>query len=145
MTHETKNGQIIMIAKMEDSHLKNTVKLHIKTIKDAKELLSGSTEIKIQQALYDQASLNIEKKLLQSISKSRESLPVYLMECMIRGIDFKEELRDIFDRNPNKISVHEIALNLFQKEIQKNPNILQIDEIEYEHKDAIHDIEDFPF
>lgn len=121
MTHQTEDGKIIIIALMDDIHLKNTVRLHLKKIKEAKSMLSSKSEIKIQETLYGIKNSAIEKKMIQQINQSRQALPIYIMECMIRGIDFKEELNKAFDRS--LIKEKEKILTLFQQEIDKDPKI----------------------
>lgn len=125
MTHETKDGRILMIANMESSHLKNTVKMLLRNINEAKEALNGmnGNNVKVFGALYGQKTQGLEQRMLNQIEKNRQLLPYYIMECMIRGIDFKEELCKTFDRPVNQMEVKNPLFDLFQKELDKTPQI----------------------
>lgn len=128
MTHETKDGRILMIANMESSHLKNTVKMLLRNINEAKDALNGmnGNNVKVFGALYGQKTQGLEQRMLNQIQKNRQLLPDYIMECMIRGIDFKEELCNTFDRPVNQMEVKNPLFDLFQKEMEKTPVVEEL-------------------
>jgi hypothetical protein len=125
MTHESKDGRVLLLANMDENHLKNTVKMHLKNIQEAKETLKNSGNLKVFGALYDQKVEDIEGKMLRQINHSARALPEYIMECAIRGFDFRRELAAAFDRPLNAMEPRNRYLDLFQAEMDKTPNILE--------------------
>lgn len=128
MTHETKDGRILMIANMESSHLKNTVKMLLRNINEAKEALNGmnGSNVKVFGALYGQKTQGLEQRMLNQIEKNRQLLPDYIMECMIRGIDFREELAKTFDRPINQMEPKNPLFDLFQRDLEKTPSVQKL-------------------
>jgi hypothetical protein len=130
MTHQTSDGKIILIANLEDSHLKNIVNLHIIRIKQAKEILSQGATFKIQEALLNHSSSNLEAKMLKQIKVAAAALPAYIMECAIRGIDYSKELQNAFDRTKINNSLSNPFLQFIKEEEAKTPEILEYEPVE---------------
>lgn len=125
MTHEAKDGRVLLLANMDENHLKNTVRSHLRKIREAKETLANTGGLKVFGALYSQKVGDIEGKMLRQINQSARMLPDYIMECMIRGINFREELANAFDRPLNAMEPRNRFFDLFQAEIDKIPKVLE--------------------
>lgn len=124
MTHESKDGRVLLLANMDENHLKNTVRSHLRKIREAKETLANTGGLKVFGAFYGQKVGDIEGKMLRQINQSARMLPDYIMECMIRGIEFREELANAFDRPLNAMEPRNPFFDLFQMEIDKTPKVL---------------------
>jgi hypothetical protein len=92
---------------MSDGHLKNHINLLLNNAEACKRLIQlGSGEETVTEMIYgisrkqqvNQAKLKI--KLIYS------KAPAYIMEGVIRGMDYSERLREVFDRNKEQVSLN---------------------------------------
>ena len=97
--HRTNGGQEIVVSSMEDSHLINTVNMHLKKIDDAKQMLSANVGNSFQAVLYDVDYAKIMRKAKKQIQACTAKLYPYLAECMLRGINLTAELQKTFERS----------------------------------------------
>lgn len=105
--HVTIEGKEMMICEMSDGHLKNHINLLLNNAEACKRLIQlGSGEETVTEMIYgisrkqqvNQAKLKI--KLIYS------KAPAYIMEGVIRGMDYSERLREVFDRNKEQVSLN---------------------------------------
>lgn len=96
--HKTFEGDEMYIAEMDDSHLKNTIDLHILNFKKAAKALNKKDTNTINGILYKNVGMTAEKAKWH-INDISEKLPAYIMEAVIRGIDYSKQLQEIFGRS----------------------------------------------
>lgn len=98
-THITAEGQKIFISQMDTNHLLNTIKLILKHIKDANEMVSGIS-IKWNMDLYiagiDEETVKRNAKHI--MMQAHEKLWKYIIEAVIRGENLTTEFREVFGR-----------------------------------------------
>jgi len=98
--HTTKEGDVIAIVSMEDSHLLNTINLLLRNTKAAKQYLENPTkENSVVGILYGLDSVSTRKKAEKIIQYSYEVLPRYLIVVITRGLytpELLSEIRDVF-------------------------------------------------
>lgn len=83
--HKTKDGQIIYISEMEDSHLINTIKLKIRQINQLKSIVNGQSENSIKAAIYGLNYQLSKEKAKESLYEMIGSLGCYVAETVVRG------------------------------------------------------------
>ena len=93
-THTTKEGREILIASMEDSHLRNMVNLLLDELVKCKQALTLKVEDldEWQSALMDVNPKKLKNQAKQRLNGLIDKLEPYMFECMIRGIYFTDEL-----------------------------------------------------
>lgn len=97
--HNTRDGQQLFISMMEDDHLKNTITLYLGKLKGYKELLDAKINISpIKMAMYGIDTQNMVSQAKTKIKSCCTRLYPYLAEAMLRGIDYKTQLQEIFER-----------------------------------------------
>lgn len=100
MIHKTKDGKMILISQMEDSHLKNTIDLFIKQIKECQSIMDD--EVKHKSNLdYITSGLdmrNSKDRAESTLKKILHTIPYYVYEATIRGINYTEQLQDMYSR-----------------------------------------------
>ena len=91
--HRTKNGEQLYISQMDDNHLKNTVKLMLKNINDAKKLANQEVPMsKFQKAMYKTESTTFLHKIDQ-IDKIRDVIMRELGQKFgVEDIPFPDDL-----------------------------------------------------
>lgn len=108
MEHKTKNWEILLIAEMEDEHLKNTIDLIIKNIENYFNMLKNKEELDINNIIYWRRNFT-KAELKNFIKNSSERLVFYIFEAQIRWYDYSEKLQKVFWRN-GKIEQNYISL-----------------------------------
>ena len=109
MYHITKDWTRMLISQMENNHLENTIKLLIKNIKNAYEVLNNWSPFKWVEAIsMNIDSDNIKYRAKEYIKNNMEKLPYYIFEAQIRWMDFSELLQDLVWRK-NKMDITEIT------------------------------------
>jgi hypothetical protein len=104
-THETKDGKVMMICEMRTDHLKNTVNMHLDKLKAAKEALDNNPNVSnFEKKLYGFDQKRNQETAEKIIEKTMAKLPAYLMECMVRGIDYGPQLRAILKRTTCEVT-----------------------------------------
>jgi len=96
--HTTKDGSKLFISEMENSHLENTIRLMLAKVDEAKRMLyNKSSENKFKSALYSIPEVK-DRDLKEFILKYTTMLAPYIMEAMLRGINFTPELQLAYER-----------------------------------------------
>lgn len=91
--HRTKDGNVMLIAEMTDSHLKNTIKLFIRKMMEVRHACATQPELgPMERAMYgiSEADPTEGGRLLRVIT---QKLYPYLAELFLRGIDEDSEIR----------------------------------------------------
>lgn len=103
--HTTEDGRSIFVSEMPDQHLKNTVNVLINNAQAMKALIKGGagpeTITEIIHGVSRKQQIGVAREKVKSIYVN---LAPYIMECMIRGIDFSKELADAFERDKSAIN-----------------------------------------
>jgi hypothetical protein len=98
--HTTKEGDVIAIVSMEDTHLLNTINLLLRNTRAAKQYLENPTKKNsVVGILYGLDSVSTRKKAEKIIQYSYEVLPRYLIVVITRGLytpELLSEIRDVF-------------------------------------------------
>ena len=114
LTHTTKEGQTLMIAEMDNNHLKNTVTMILKGVEMAKEVLKGKELDPFKKALYSSRTPAMSKTQAKKIiATAPENVSPYILECVIRGIDFSVEIRKTFDRTYEKEKFPDLEIDKY--------------------------------
>jgi hypothetical protein len=83
--HMTKEGNVLLVAEMEDSHLENLIAMFLVKIIKNKRMINGQALDPYQAALY-----NIPKHSAESLAKENRELIgrlyPYLAEAYLRGL-----------------------------------------------------------
>jgi hypothetical protein len=99
MNHITKEGVVMNIAEMEDTHLVNTISMIIRTLGQAKNVIETPKTKAFESVLYDE---KLDTKKAERIIKSHEiKLGVYILEANVRTLDITvpmKEYREIIGR-----------------------------------------------
>ena len=94
-THVTAEGRRMPIVSMDDSHLTNTINMHIKNIKNASVILESWAHITwVTGVIYGYGEEEMKEDAERAIRKSYEKLKDYIIEAVIRWIDFSASLKD---------------------------------------------------
>lgn len=96
--HKAANGQLTYIAEMDDEHLTNTILLLLNNFKIATAALSAGDDSNLNSVLFERRTLS-KDKAKRLIKNMYESLPAYVMEANIRGMDVREDLQNAFGRD----------------------------------------------
>ena len=97
--HKTKDGDEMFISQMEDSHLTNTINYYLRKVREAKDSLTKSVAIDpFKGALYGIEPEAVRNMAMTAVVNLTAKLYPYLSEAMLRGIDFKEQLQEIYGR-----------------------------------------------
>lgn len=98
--HRQAGGETIMICRMEDSHLHNTIMLFIKQLREAKGLLDNEFKVSpLKAALYGLKTEAVKEKSEKAIRRVSDKLYPYLAESMLRGTNsYSTELQEVFER-----------------------------------------------
>ena len=98
--HITSDGEEIPLNQMEDTHLLNTVRVFLRSIRRCTQALnSGEVERSpAENALYKKSSRNYVAQLKQS----HEMLIPYITEVMVRGLshEIAQEVVEAYGRQP---------------------------------------------
>lgn len=94
MYHKTAEGRKLLIAQMTDIHLTNTINLMCKNYNEYKKLLGMTVtlEMKLMGIKNDQDAT--EGRMSQILL----TLPFYIYEATLRGLDFTEILQSTIER-----------------------------------------------
>lgn len=98
MLHKTSEGKVLLIACMDDTHLKSTINLFLKKIEEA----TASLTIKTDNIAYIIAGVDWESIIAHAkvvIRKYTSLLWPYVMEAMIRWIDYSARMQEVFWRS----------------------------------------------
>ncbi len=97
--HTTKEKEKMFVSQMEDAHLRATINLYLNRIRTLKDALSMKVTVSpFKSALYGIDMNDLSEQAKEKISDSANLLYPYLAEAMLRGMDFKVELQEIFER-----------------------------------------------
>ena len=92
LVHWTKQGQSIPINKMDDTHLINTINLHIRKLGEAKEVLNQGENVTKFDKLIGRAEFMDEFQAESFVEFSKRKLPLCVFEAILRNIDVKESI-----------------------------------------------------
>lgn len=98
-THRTADGETIFISQMETSHLENTIKMHLKNIKDCTDMISNvniTNNVDLLIAGVDNES--VKERAKEMLKRSHTELWKYLIEAFIRWLDLSKEFQETFGR-----------------------------------------------
>jgi hypothetical protein len=88
MKHKTKDGDVMLLQNMEDSHIMNTINFKIRNLEKSLELVS----INPIQARLNGLTQDVSFSALNYAEACSEVMPHYFMEANLRGLDTREEL-----------------------------------------------------
>lgn len=95
LKHKSKNGQVKLIAEMDDSHLKNTINFHIDKLQMAKSVLrNDQQDDEFFSSLYGSSFMNINdaKNITQNFE---EKISGYIYEATLRQLNINTEMGKI--------------------------------------------------
>ena len=113
--HKTKDGVGITICMMEDSHLLNTINLHLRRMLDAQDILRGqvSTDM-LTEIIFYQEKKNLEAESRSYLQRAVAILPRYVFEACVRGLittELVDRIRVAMGRNTMVSTQHFEALS----------------------------------
>ena len=109
--HKTKEGDLMFISEMEDTHLMNYILLALKGIEAIKAKLRADSvpTDKFEAAMYQEEDIYNEEDLTEMLNQLCDNLYPYMAELLlrdtnmtIRGIDIKMKLQEVFERKGAK-------------------------------------------
>lgn len=123
--HRTKDGKVMFISQMSDSHLESTIMMFLNSIREYKNKLIAE-DIKtspMQSVLYDVDPKRVQKQAKHGIKVATDKLYPYLAEACLRGMDFSKELQDVYERDGTEKTqfIEPSAYDVPQVEYQVEP------------------------
>lgn len=98
-THRTQDGETFFISQMTNEHLENTIKMHLKRIKESSDIVNNVkfvSNVDFLLAWIDNES--VKEKAKNILKSSYGELWKYLIEAYIRGLDLKNDFQEAFWR-----------------------------------------------
>ena len=89
--HRTREGNTKLIAQMDDSHLKHTIKLHLGNMAKAKAMADNTALDEYQRVLYGLPKVDMAEAAEVNRQIIQKLYP-YLAEALLRGM---EDVRDM--------------------------------------------------
>jgi hypothetical protein len=117
--HETKNGEKMLIAKMDDTHLINTIKVYAAKIEQSLAMIDKYSTLKESEKIlygFEYNNKDLTKEATQLIQSSTDGLAAYVFEASIRNLNVSQYLQKAFSRT-SKI-----------EKFNSQPILLEIDE-----------------
>jgi len=99
MYHTTKEGKTMLIASMDDNHLKNTINFIIGRIKFALAVLNQTQKKTVETIVFANKNIDRVRENNKVMEIWLESLPKYIFEATIRGFDYTKEIQDLLWRS----------------------------------------------
>jgi len=101
--HRTKDGQDMLVSEMEDSHLVNTIKMIIKNMQAAKNIIDQELKATDSYALLNGMpdSKEARGKAKAFLKQSPQKLEMYIFELFLRGLDeskVRADLQEVMGR-----------------------------------------------
>lgn len=97
--HYTRGGETMFISQMEDEHLRNTIEIFLREIEKCIGLLDFKVGLsRFKSALYKVDSEEIADRAEERLQKVVNKSYPYLSEALLRGMDFKDRLQEVFQR-----------------------------------------------
>ena len=98
--HMTRDGHKMFIAAMDDEHLMNTIRLFAGPCIEATKNVDGLETIQSRraEALYGKKILS-PANYRRILHRTCVKLSPYIMEAVLRGLDVRQILVDVFGRN----------------------------------------------
>lgn len=112
-THETRDGQEMMICQMSDEHLLNTIRVYCTKIEQCVKVINGIQNIEggkliaVLNPKYSQE--NMIEQATYTIKKLDKNIQPYIMEAALRGINVTELIQKAYQRKA-KIATPESIL-----------------------------------
>lgn len=104
-THTDATGRTMLVAEMTDSHLLNTIKMYLTRVKQCSEYIDAvenGEPVKVnalQRTFYGDQANPMKKDMAEKLLKtSIASLPRFVMEACLRGLNVTSELQETFKR-----------------------------------------------
>lgn len=127
-THRTADGQTMFISQMETSHLENTIKMHLKNIKECMDMVANvniTNNIDLLLAGVDNES--VKERAKELLKRSHAELGKYLIEAYIRGIDLSKEFQETFGRKEASIDIGVFKKAITQKYLSGDEYVFGLD------------------
>jgi hypothetical protein len=117
-THTTKEGETLLIAQMEDSHLLATINLFCKNFEAARLVLKGNSQPFAGESVLNALNPEFSKDRVLDAARSAiraysSKLPDYICEAAIRGLDIAAPLQSAYGRKAKSPSQVNEAIALF--------------------------------
>ena len=99
--HETKNGEKMLIAQMDDTHLINTIKLYASKIEQSLAMIDKYSTLKESEKIlygFEYNNKDLIKEATQLIQSSTDGLTAYVFEASIRNLNVSQYLQKAFSR-----------------------------------------------
>lgn len=98
--HKTREGDILFISQMDDSHLLNTIHMMLRQLQEAYRMVGSSAEIDpIAAAMYGVDPKRLSNAAKEVIPPIIRQLYPYVMEATLRGIAPVSEIQATFKRS----------------------------------------------
>lgn len=99
--HTTANGDKMLIAQMDDDHLKNTIGVYCTRIKSQIQMIDRLATLKESEKIlygFQQSDVNMTNKAAEEINSAASGMSAYIVEACIRDINVSKIVQDAYGR-----------------------------------------------